>query len=161
MSCFVDTETPTKWKKLTSLFFWWCHAACRIFVPKKRERNPLPSSFIKWFAVQSPAYPCVCVCVCICVCVCVFVCVCLCVCVCVCVCVCTHRTRACCAQSLQSYPILCDPMGCSPPGSPVHGVLQARRLERVARPSSRGSSPPRDGICVSYVTGTGRRALHH
>ena len=102
MSCFVDTETPTKWKKLTSLFFWWCHAACRIFVPKKRERNPLPSSFIKWFAVQSPAYPCVCVCVCICVCVFVYVCVCvsLCVCVCacvfVCVCVCapTARVRA-------------------------------------------------------------------
>ena len=35
--------------------------------------------------------------------------------------------------------ILCHPMDCSPPGSPVHGILQARRLEWVAMPSSRGS----------------------
>ena len=39
---------------------------------------------------------------------------------------------------------LCDPMDCSPPGSSVHGILQARILERVAMPSSRGSSRPRD-----------------
>ena len=32
----------------------------------------------------------------------------------------------------QSYPILCDPMDCSPPGSSVHGILQARLLEWVA-----------------------------
>ena len=43
----------------------------------------------------------------------------------------------------------CDPMDCSPPGSSVHGILQARILERVATPSSRGSSPPRDGTWVS------------
>ena len=30
------------------------------------------------------------------------------------------------AKSLQSYPTLCDPMDCSPPGSSVHGILQAR-----------------------------------
>ena len=30
------------------------------------------------------------------------------------------------AQLLQSRPILCDPMDCSPPGSSVHGILQAR-----------------------------------
>ena len=35
---------------------------------------------------------------------------------------------------------LCDPMDCSPPGSSVHGILQARILEWVAMPSSRGSS---------------------
>ena len=35
---------------------------------------------------------------------------------------------------------LCDPMDCSPPGSSVHGILQARILEWVAIPSSRGSS---------------------
>ena len=32
---------------------------------------------------------------------------------------------------------LCDPMGCSPPGSSVHGILQARVLEWAAIPSSR------------------------
>ena len=42
----------------------------------------------------------------------------------------------------QSYPTLCDPMGCSWPGSPVHGILQARILEWVAMSSSRGSSQP-------------------
>ena len=39
---------------------------------------------------------------------------------------------------------LCDPMDYSPPGSSVHGILQARTLERVAISSSRGSSRPRD-----------------
>ena len=38
----------------------------------------------------------------------------------------------------QVCPILCDPMNYSPPGSSVHGILQARRLEWVAMPSSRG-----------------------
>ena len=46
-------------------------------------------------------------------------------------------------------PALCNPMDCSPPGSSVHGILQARTLEWVAMPSSRGSSQPRDGTCVS------------
>ena len=36
------------------------------------------------------------------------------------------------AKSLQSYPILCDPIDGSPPGSPVPGILQARTLEWVA-----------------------------
>ena len=40
---------------------------------------------------------------------------------------------------------LSDPMGCNPPGSSVHGIFQARILERLAISSSRGSSPPRDG----------------
>ena len=39
--------------------------------------------------------------------------------------------------------LFCDLMDCSPPGSSVHGILQARILEWVAMPSSRGSSPPR------------------
>ena len=43
----------------------------------------------------------------------------------------------------QSCPTLCDPMGYRPPGSSVHEVLQARRLESVAMPSSRISSQPR------------------
>ena len=45
-----------------------------------------------------------------------------------------------CAQSLQSCLILCDPMVCSLPGSSIHGILQARILEWVALPASRGSS---------------------
>ena len=44
----------------------------------------------------------------------------------------------------QSCPILCDPMDCSLPGSFVHGILQARILEWIAVPFSRGSSRPRD-----------------
>ena len=47
------------------------------------------------------------------------------------------------AKSFQLCPTLCDPMDCSLPGSSVHGILQARILEWVAMPSSRGSSWPR------------------
>ena len=36
------------------------------------------------------------------------------------------------AKSLQSCPTLCDPMDGSPPGSPIHGIFQARVLEWVA-----------------------------
>ena len=54
-----------------------------------------------------------------------------------------------CVKSLQSCLTLCNPMDCSPPGSSVHGILQARILEWVAMPSSRGSSPPRDWTRVS------------
>ena len=45
---------------------------------------------------------------------------------------------------LQSCLTLCDPMECSPPGSSVHGILQARTLEWVAMLFSRRSSRPRD-----------------
>ena len=55
------------------------------------------------------------------------------------------------AKSCQLCPTLCNPMDCSPPGSSVHGILQARILEWVAMPSSRGSSQPRDQTCVSYI----------
>ena len=48
---------------------------------------------------------------------------------------------------------LCDPMDCSPPGSFVHGILQAWILEWDAISSSRGFSPPRDGAQVSYIAG--------
>ena len=40
--------------------------------------------------------------------------------------------------------LFCDPMDCSPPGSSVHGISQARTLEEVATSSSRGSSKLRD-----------------
>ena len=62
-----------------------------------------------------------------------------------------------CAKSLQLCLTLCDPMDCSPPGSSVHGVLQARILEWVAKPSSRGSSWSRDRTCIFYVSCIGRR----
>jgi len=48
---------------------------------------------------------------------------------------------------------LCDPMDCSPPGSSVHGLLQARILEWVAIPFSTGSSQPRDQTQVSCIAG--------
>ena len=57
---------------------------------------------------------------------------------------------------LQSCPTLCDPIDCSLPGSSVHGILQARILQWVAMPSSRGFSRPRDRThvsCGSYIAG--------
>ena len=51
-------------------------------------------------------------------------------------------TEAVCAKSLQLCLTLCDPMVCSLPGSSVHGIFQARILEWVAMPSSRGLSHP-------------------
>ena len=48
----------------------------------------------------------------------------------------------------QSSPILCDPRGYT-----VHGILQARILEWVAFPFSRGSSQPRDLTQVSCIAG--------
>ena len=49
-----------------------------------------------------------------------------------------------CAELFQSCLTLCDSMDYSPPGSSVYGILQARILEWVIMPSSRGSSWPRD-----------------
>ena len=72
---------------------------------------------------QPPMYPCVCVC-----------------------------TQGCCSVA-QPCPTLCNPMDCGPPGSSVHGILQARTLEWVAMPSSRGSSRPRDRTHISCVAG--------
>ena len=53
----------------------------------------------------------------------------------------------------QSCPTLCDPVYCSPPGSSVHGILQARILEWVAISFSRGSSQTRDWTQVSRIAG--------
>ena len=55
------------------------------------------------------------------------------------------------SSATQSCSTLCDPMDCSPPGSSVHGILQARILESVAIPPSRGSSQPRDRIQISCI----------
>ena len=62
--------------------------------------------------------------------------------VCVCVCVCSV------SQSCQT---LCNPMDCSPPGSPVHGLFQAGILEWVAISFSRGFSQSGDQTCVSCI----------
>ena len=58
-----------------------------------------------------------------------------------------------CAKSLQSCPTLCDPMDCSPPGSSVHGIFQARILKWVSIPFTKGSSQPRDQTDVSSIAG--------
>ena len=55
---------------------------------------------------------------------------------------------------------LCDPLDCSPPGTAVHGILQARMLEWVAIPFSRGSLQPRDQTRVSCVSCIGRQILY-
>ena len=53
-------------------------------------------------------------------------------------------------KSLQSCLTLCDPMDCSPPGSSVHGILQARILEKVACPSP--GDLPHPGIKPTSLT---------
>ena len=55
-----------------------------------------------------------------------------------------------CAQSCLT---LCNPRDCSPPGSPVHGVLPARILEWVSTPSSRESSWPANWTLISCIAG--------
>ena len=65
----------------------------------------------------------------------------------------TYSMRQVHAKLLQLFPTLCDPMDCSLLGSSVHGIIQARILEWVAMPSSRGSSGPRDW---SYISCAGR-----
>ena len=62
-----------------------------------------------------------------------------------CVCVCVRLT--------QLYPTLCDPMDPSLPNSSVHRILQAKILEWIATPFSRGSFPPRDQTWVSCIAG--------
>ena len=65
-----------------------------------------------------------------------------------------------CAKSLQSCLALSDPVDCNLPGSSVQGILQAKILEWVSMPSSRGSSRgssrPRDQTHISYFSCTGK-----
>ena len=63
-----------------------------------------------------------------------------------------------CAQSCLT---LCNPMDCSPPGSSVHRILQARILEWIAISGSGGSSQPRAWARVSHVSCTGKWILYH
>ena len=55
----------------------------------------------------------------------------------------------------QSGPTLCNPMDCSPPGSSVHGILQARMLKWGSISPSNGSSRPRDQTWVFQVNRPG------
>ena len=71
------------------------------------------------------------------------------------VCGCVHT------KLLQSCPTLCNPMDCCLPGSSVFGILQAKILEWIAIPSSRGSSIPRDWTCVSFLSCLSRKVLYH
>ena len=64
-----------------------------------------------------------------------------------------HCVLCCRCSVAKSCPTLCDPMDCSPPGSSIHGISQARILGWVAIPFSRGSSRPRDRTHVCCITG--------
>ena len=70
-------------------------------------------------------------------------------------CACVH------AKYLQSCATVCDAMTCSPPDFSVRGILQARILEWVAMPFSRGSSRHSDWTHVSYISCMGRQVLYH
>ena len=61
-----------------------------------------------------------------------------------------------CVCMLSCVWLFVTPMDCSPPGSSIHGILQARIMEWVAISSSRGSSHPRDRTQVSYISCIGR-----
>ena len=58
-----------------------------------------------------------------------------------------------CVLVAQSCPSLCNPMDCSLPGFSVLEIFQARILEWIAIPFSRGSSLPRDRTLVSCIAG--------
>ena len=65
---------------------------------------------------------------------------------------------SCCCLGTKSCLTLCDPMHGSPPGSPDHGISQARLLEWVAISCSKGSSWPRD---LTHISCTCRWILYH
>ena len=67
-----------------------------------------------------------------------------------------------CAHTVaQSCPTPCNPMNCSPLGSSVHGIFQARILKWVAISFSRGPSWPRDWTQVSCISCIDRQVLYH
>ena len=76
---------------------------------------------------------------------------------------CSHCTACgilvtpCCYLYTKSCLTLCNPTGCSPLGSSVHGISQTRILEWVAISFSRGPSQPRDW---THVSCNGRQILY-
>ena len=72
-----------------------------------------------------------------------------------------HFTRSCLRVCVQSCLNLCDSIDCSPLGSSVHGIFQARIPEWVAISHSRESSWLRDRTHISWVSCIGRQVLYH
>ena len=78
----------------------------------------------------------------------------------------TQRSDGRVCASPRSRVWFCHPVDCSPPGSSVRGILQARTLEWVAISHARGSSRPRNWTWVSCIAGgllpdqTMREGLH-
>ena len=66
---------------------------------------------------------------------------------------CSANSRKVKALVTQLCLTLCETMGCTPPGSSVHGILQARTVEWIAIPFSRESFQPRDRTQVSCIAG--------
>ena len=73
----------------------------------------------------------------------------------------SHGLSSVCIRVIQSWPPLCNPKDCSPPGFSVHGILQPKILEWVVISFSRDSSPPRDWTHVSHSSWIGRQILYH
>ena len=73
----------------------------------------------------------------------------------------TASNKFVCVLCAQSCPTLCNPLDCSPPGSSVHGISQARILEWVAISYPKGSSRPRDQTSIACISCIGRWILHH
>ena len=70
-------------------------------------------------------------------------------------CTCMH------AKSLPLFLTLCDPMDCNPPGSSVHGIIQARILEWVSTSYSRGIFPTQGSMPHLFHLLHGRQILYH
>ena len=73
----------------------------------------------------------------------------------------TNSMCVCMLSPFIHFWLFMTPMDCSPLSSSVHGFLQARILEWVAIPYSRGSSWPRDWTHMYYVSCTGSLFLYH
>ena len=65
------------------------------------------------------------------------------------------------AQSSSYVQLFCDLRAYSPPGSSVHGILQARVLEWVTMSYLKGASQPRDGTLISCISCIDRQILYH
>ena len=136
-----------------AISIWFCHPT---FYAYHRVKKQLHLACFTLYISRILLSICVCVYVCICVCVyiCVYVCVCICVYVCVyiCVYVCVCIYVCVCVCLLSCIQLFATPwtVACQAPLS--IGILQTRILECVAISSSRGSSWPRDWICLSCVS---------
>ena len=72
-----------------------------------------------------------------------------------------HLCVCVCVQSFSYVWLFRDLSDCSPSGSSVHGILQARILGWVTISYFRASSQPRDGILVSFFSCIDRQILYH